>query len=47
MRILISSNSPSTKTGYGNQASLMVRMFQALGHHVDYFGWWGVAGGML
>lgn len=47
MKILISSNSPHTKTGYGTQSMNMGKMFQALGHRVDFFAWYGVQGGML
>lgn len=47
LRILQSSNGPFCGTGYGTQTKMMGHMFQSLGHHVDYFAWYGLQGGML
>lgn len=47
MRIMTSSNSLYTKTGYGVQSRLMLPRIAALGHDVGMCAWYGLEGGML
>lgn len=47
MRILFSSNSAWSATGYGNQTRLFLPRIQALGHEVAGHFWYGLEGGML
>ena len=47
MRILWSANAPWSKTGYGVQAGHLLPRFQALGHTVGMFAWYGLAGGKI
>ena len=47
MRILLSSNSPWSRTGYGTQVAQLIPRFRALGHEVAVHAWYGLEGGAL
>lgn len=47
MRILISSNAPFSRTGYGTQAAQIIPRFKAMGHEVAVHAWFGLEGGAL
>lgn len=47
MKILWSSNAFWASTGYGVQASSILPRFQALGHEVAQFAWYGIQGAMV
>jgi glycosyltransferase involved in cell wall biosynthesis len=47
MKILFATNSPTTPTGYGAQAALMLPRLLGLGHHVGMFAWYGAEGAVI
>lgn len=47
MKIMWSSNSPWTASGYGVQSKYLMPRFTALGHQVAIHAWYGLEGGML
>lgn len=47
MRILYSSNAVWANSGYGIQGRELLPRFQALGHEVAQFAWYGLQGGMM
>lgn len=47
MKVLISSNSIHTKTGYGTQSKGLANALKAMGHQVAVFAWYGLQGGMI
>lgn len=47
MRILWSSNSPWTASGYGMQSKYLLPRFRQLGHDMGIHAWYGLEGGVL
>ena len=47
MRILYSSNAMWVSSGYGVQGKHLLPRFQALGHEVAMFAWYGLQGGFM
>ena len=45
MRILLASNAPWAKTGYGTQGASLARRLRDAGHNVVYYANWGLEGG--